>query len=818
MAAYNLVKHVEPVSISLELESTVTSIANSIDWMLDAAMSVSSMEFCSMHGGWVAKVEFERNGKTWKTCNKCSDKKRGIYEKQKVSKVKAAATSTRYPVDLDMTEHVSTRQPAKRKRSSESITTRQHDRGINYWPQRRDQIVSLGRHDWSGLELGEDALGPQIIPEDAESESMCSNALPNLTPDIESFLDSGDSSLELVSVTQSTEYSSVETTQMLSHEHPVRCSIAESSLGLTDGESLDEKSNIVSVQGPLLECTPDADLWNVPEHFDHATTSDIMKSSAVATYADDVVELEFESVFDEKQRPRKPVLHERWQRHREDEMKATGAKGTVPPQVPESSCAMDALSFGLSHVSLQSRPVPSSSNRTWASSNRSIMQHWSPGMAAPMATTADDELLESRGDENIGLKRAMWQLGPLFNSERKLRNELFDCVIVRETSRLKEVLATGICDANRELGEELAASYRETMKVSKDLEATYPKIVTMLDLALHFGNAKAVRTLIDHGNSSPEILQGAKRFRDAKLLDCVHKREAGSLQHLCNQNLRLADDDCSARVALVHAVIKFADSWTVEVLRSCFSPRPRGDGHLYGLIMAQLGTSACLDKAWEVAALIALLDVVAWGCTCRWPESVMLNVGKLAIGGGLHALKALIERGLIVDTRIVLYALNVLSVELQGRRSGAPTIIPSKPGSEEPATNPLKPGSGAPTIILFEIREILERLRDNPQVCPHHVTAGEIKQTPSPVCAQPTSYQSSETLWQGFEKNWQIFPSLRASMVPGDSQVKRMQAWWLLKDRIPDVPGETNPATAETASALVSRAVSVPADVATTPW
>ncbi|OQO10248.1 hypothetical protein B0A48_04606 [Cryoendolithus antarcticus] len=54
-----------------------------------ADTSSTTMEWCSTHGGRVPRAEFERNGKVYKTCNECSEKKRDFHQKQTAARSKA---------------------------------------------------------------------------------------------------------------------------------------------------------------------------------------------------------------------------------------------------------------------------------------------------------------------------------------------------------------------------------------------------------------------------------------------------------------------------------------------------------------------------------------------------------------------------------------------------------------------------------------------------------------------------------------------------------------------------------------------------------
>ncbi|KAK6435656.1 hypothetical protein LTR95_008158 [Oleoguttula sp. CCFEE 5521] len=629
-----------------------------------------------MHGGWVAKVEFERKGKTYKTCNRCSDKKRGIYEKQKVTKVEAAPCSSQITLNLTTVDQATTKPCTKRKRSSETIATQQHANKI----ARRSTLLSgnvcSGHYHGPAVEPLMTLPYFQVGQEYARSEWMHSTEVPDLISDVWSSVDSGDSSQYVDSETDANEDSSIVMTPMVPNERSTQCSVVHSFPCLTDVQSLRELGNDIGLHKTSVEQTYCGHLSTTAGLRSPFMSSETAcPSGTILEGNKNAFELDFNSVmFGELQRDISPLSaganppNERQNPH-ETNAEEINAHDTTSRLVEDPSYAIDMLSFGMGHVSLHSRPLLSS-KRTWAASNRSIMPRWSPGMAPPMTTGLDDELINSRGSQNFPIEKAMWKLGPLLNNDRKLREEMISCVANGKAAGLEDILDTGRCSANQALSQDSKALRPDLLSVSEEMKDTYPELMTVLDLAIHLGDAKVIKMLVDRGNSSITTLRNATRMREAKLMDCVYQKDSQLLERLCNRNLRLVDDDCSASLAMVHAAIESADPRTVMVLQRCFSPSPRGDETLYNLVMAKLGASARQKMVHKVAALTLLLSVIAWEFVGPEAESVIPDLASLLSFGGDDAVRALI-RNELVDATTVIRAFDAMKKDPRYGNGGA---------------------------------------------------------------------------------------------------------------------------------------------------
>ncbi|OQO14434.1 hypothetical protein B0A48_01311 [Cryoendolithus antarcticus] len=474
-------------------------------------MSVSAREFCSMHGGWSLKIDFERKGKLYKTCN---------------------------------------------------------------------------------------------------------STVPDLIPDLKDSLGSSDSSPGACTMAPANGQHVTKAGPVLLRKRTCSFPFALPSSDLPSDASLRDMAETTNMQGPGELRGP----------------LDIEDSVAAAR---EEAAFEFfinENPIDEPQDTAQLAQHEERQAPHDVESNGTCAQSTVLSTVEEQSDVMDTLSFGLGQVSLYSQPAPST-KRTWTSSNRSIISHWSPGMAAPMATEADDELLIGRNIVNYDLRRAMWKLGPAFNNDRKLRDEMISCIISGGTDRIGDILATGRCNANTSESGELKAMSQGP---------------TVLEFAVQFENVAAIEMLVERGKPSMQTLQRAAEIRRARMIDCVRSRDSNMLLVFCNMREVQPDVDCSVSLDVVHAAIKMADLRTARALNAGLWPRPRGDQDLYDHIMTAIARAVDSRDASTMEALVELVGVVNWRVKCqlRGPGRRALIMSLLK-GAGDAVFEVLVEHRLI---------------------------------------------------------------------------------------------------------------------------------------------------------------------------
>ncbi|OQO14436.1 hypothetical protein B0A48_01313 [Cryoendolithus antarcticus] len=174
---------------------------------------------------------------------------------------------------------------------------------------------------------------------------------------------------------------------------------------------------------------------------------------------------------------------------------------TNEPHKPDRTLhdSIDALSVDMRrlshHSSLNSSKAPTftSSKVSSNSSRRSFMSNWSAPMPAPMGTDLDDEMIRARARPEDVRKVARWKVGPLLMySKSKLRQEMFMCAVTGDVAKLRDILALGECGVNDPM--------------SKAMSASYPKVQSLLELAIHSSKPTIVRFLIKDCVLDPEAL------------------------------------------------------------------------------------------------------------------------------------------------------------------------------------------------------------------------------------------------------------------------------------------------------------------------
>ncbi|KAK6441705.1 hypothetical protein LTR95_002067 [Oleoguttula sp. CCFEE 5521] len=259
--------------------------------------------------------------------------------------------------------------------------------------------------------------------------------------------------------------------------------------------------------------------------------------------------------------------------------------------------ALDTLAIRTSRMSLYSWLAPSS-RRTMASSNRSIISRRSADMAGPMATETDVELHAARGGTMTELRQRMSKLGPLLNTKRKLRNEMFACVVNGRPSRLQDILATGQCNVNDTL--------------SKALQSKVTDALTVLDVAIVLGRLEIVETLLTWGSFTKTALEHAGGFLEVRMLNSIRVGDSKYLETLFTMRSETMGDIPGDPLTLVMLATESPSADVSKVLRRHLWPRPYATQASYDLFVTRLEALYNQDYPPRLQALMILSAAVKW--------------------------------------------------------------------------------------------------------------------------------------------------------------------------------------------------------------
>jgi hypothetical protein len=154
------------------------------------------------------------------------------------------------------------------------------------------------------------------------------------------------------------------------------------------------------------------------------------------------------------------------------------------------------------------------------SSTQTIFSRLSSLMAAPMGTSHDEELLQSRG-ETDSARVAMSVLGPTYNNKRMLRKEMFRCAHSGNAERLRLILDTGNVNANDIQGPDLDFTQHLALLHVYIAEPDDVANMTPLDIAVHCNHVDVVRVLLASQTLTSKTLRDAARKARPYIFHCL---------------------------------------------------------------------------------------------------------------------------------------------------------------------------------------------------------------------------------------------------------------------------------------------------------
>nr|OQO26638.1 hypothetical protein B0A51_07912 [Rachicladosporium sp. CCFEE 5018] len=184
---------------------------------------------------------------------------------------------------------------------------------------------------------------------------------------------------------------------------------------------------------------------------------------------------------------------------------------------------------------------------------------------------------------------------------QKLRGEMFACVVGERTARLEEILATGECDVNSSL--------------SDDLQRSYPGAHTVLDIAIYLGNSAAAGALMARDELSVLCLERAGLLRESRLEDSVITCHLHMLECLFHANFEKLGISERGRLALFTSALTHHSTTVSKLLRQHLRPKPIATEASHRLFATKLKDAYLQKDALRLEALITLSDATDWW---RW--------------------------------------------------------------------------------------------------------------------------------------------------------------------------------------------------------